>query len=74
MGARWEYQVIKLGGTFRGFKAEDVEDTINDAAQDDWEPYLINRGPADGELLLVLRRECETQPSRRQRKWRMDWP
>ena len=74
MGAAWEYQVVKLGGTFRGFKPHDLEKTINDAAEDGWEPFLMNRGPADGELILILRRGEETRAPRRKRKWDMDWP
>ena len=74
MGADWEYQVIKLGGTFRGFKPQDLQDAINSAAEDGWEPFLMNRGPADGELVLILRRGDEARPTRRQRKWRLNWP
>jgi hypothetical protein len=74
MGAGWEYQVVKLGGTFRGFKPQDLQDTINAAAEDSWEPFLINRGPADGELILILRRQTETRAPRRPSKWGLGWP
>jgi hypothetical protein len=74
MGAAWEYQVIKLGGTFRGFKPQDLQSTLNAAAEDGWEPFLMNRGPADGELILILRRGDETATTRRQRSRGLGWP
>ncbi|MGD8605125.1 MAG: hypothetical protein PVF49_11195 [Anaerolineales bacterium] len=74
MGPSWEYHVIKLGGTFRGFKADDLEETLNQAAEDSWEPVLTNRGPADGEMIVILRRETESQSRRRRRDPGFDWP
>jgi hypothetical protein len=73
MGADWEYQVIKLGGTFRGFKPDELEETLNQAAEDGWEPVMTNRGPADGEMIVILRREAEGQP-RRRRTPGLNWP
>lgn len=74
MGADWEYHVIKLGGALRGFKANDLEDTLNQAAQDGWEPVITNRGPADGEMVVILRREIESQSRSRQRNTGWNWP
>jgi hypothetical protein len=74
MAASWEYHVIKLGGTFRGFKPDELEETLNQAAQDGWEPVITNRGPSDGEMIVIFRREAQGQPRRRRRESGPNWP
>jgi hypothetical protein len=74
MTAGWEYHVIKLGGTFRGFKPAELEETLNQAAVDGWEPVITNRGPADGEMIVILRRQMNGGSQRRRSNAGPKWP
>jgi hypothetical protein len=65
----WEYQVEQFGSALKGAKAEEIEQLLNEAAQEGWE--LSHTAPmANGtKLFVIIRRKVEERSRRRPTSW-----
>ena len=61
MKAAWEYRVDELGGALRGMRTQELEDYLNEAAADGWEPHLVESRTSNNRLLVILRRPREAR-------------
>jgi 3'-phosphoadenosine 5'-phosphosulfate sulfotransferase len=66
---QWEYRVESAGGGLRGVRVDEVEDLLNEAAVEGWEPLLMESLTNSNKLLLVLRRPQSERTRPRSRTW-----
>ena len=69
MTKAWEYRVDEMGSVLRGVRAQDLEDYLNEAAIDGWEPHLIESQSSNNRMLVIFRRPRRTRSRDRSHTW-----
>jgi hypothetical protein len=64
---QWEYRVLTIGSAF-GTKDEQIEATLNEWAQEGWEPTYVYTPSQSGKVTIVARRP-QSASTRRQFSW-----
>jgi hypothetical protein len=70
MNSVWEYYVREFGSALRRAKPEEVEEFLNESANDGWELNQVATMSNGSKVMVILRRKV-SQPSRKRKR---SWP